>query len=264
MSEPIPPAQGTAGKCARLRCAILVAFLWAPFAQPALAKAPPPALTKAPVRVLVAAPVSDDARLAMSQSLWGKLIADWIGAVQLVTFPSGPPTLADCKTAGADFMVAAPFDLRPRLPGMPKPIERAAARTEIMITNCLTGTVVYDQRINLDGEPPADSSTDPDAAAQAMWSKDVPETLAKYPAFFSRIARVIKIQGPTALVDLSGAKPGDVMRVYASSTGKPRPAIYLTVKRPLGKNAEVTFSTGNGAAQPALGDFVEPVTKPNS
>jgi hypothetical protein len=247
-----------------LRCAILVAVLWAPLAQPVLAKPPPPALAKAPVRVLVGAPVSDDARLVMSQSLWGKLIADWIGAVQLVAFPSGLPALADCKTAGADFTVGAPFDLRPRLPGMPNSPGRVAARTEITITNCLTGTVVYDQAINIDSEPPPDSSTDPDTAAQTLWAKDVPQTLAKNPAFFSRIARVVKVQAPTALVDLNGAKPGDVMRVYASSTGKARPPIYLTVKRQLGKNAEVTFSTASGGAQPAVGDFVEPVTTPKS
>jgi hypothetical protein len=239
-----------------LRCAILVAVLWFPLAQPVLAKAP--------VRVLAGAPVSDDARLVMPQSLWGKLVADWIGAVQLVTFPSGVPTLADCKAAGADFAVGAPFGLRPRLPGMPNSPGRVAARTEITITNCLTGTVVYAQTISIDSEPPPDSSADPDSAAQALWSKDVPETLAKYPAFFSRIARIVNVQPPNALVDLNGAKPGDVMRVYASSTGKPRPPIYLTVKRQLGKNAEVTFSPGSGGAQPAVGDFVEPVTKPRS
>jgi hypothetical protein len=236
-----------------LRCAILVVLLAGSLTHAALARVP--------LKVLVGAPVADTARAAMSPSLWGKLLADWVGAAQVVAFPNGLPALGDCKSAGADFMVAAPFELRPRLPGMPNSSGRVAARTELTITNCLTGSVVYDQTVDLDSEPPADPATGIDAAAIAMWAKDVPAELVKYPAFFSRIARIVRVEPTTALVDLHGAKPGDVMRIYATSAGKLKAPIYLTVKRQVGKNAEVTFSTLAGVAPPAVGDFVEPVPK---
>ena len=210
--------------------------------------------------MLVAAPVSDAARLSMPQPLWSKLVTDWIGATQFVAYSNGVPVLADCKSAGADFMVVAPFDLRPRLPGMPNSSGRVAARTNIAITNCLTNSVVYNQTINLDSEPISDAAAAGDTAT-TLWAKDVPAALAQYPVFFARIARIISVHAPTALVDLRGAKPGDVFRVYAGQFGKAKPPIYLVVRRQIGKDAEMTFSTQPGAIVPVAGDFVEPVAR---
>jgi hypothetical protein len=236
-----------------LRCALLVALLWAGFGQTALAKPT--------VKLLVGTTVADTAQATMSAALWRTLIADWIGG-QVVTFPDGTPTLADCRNAGADYMAAALFELRPHLPGMPNSSGRVAARTNITVTNCLTGTITYDQTINLDSEPRPETTNDSELDSAAMWAHSVPPALAAHPALFARAARIISVRPPQAIVDVRGANPGDVLRVYAGADRKAKGPIYLTVTRQLGKNVEATFSTLDGVPQPAAGDFVELASKP--
>lgn len=252
----LPLARLTDKGCARLRAAFLVVALLAGTAGPAAART-------APVKVLVGATVADTARATMSPALWVKMIDDWVGATT-VAFPSGPPTLADCKAAGADYAVSAPFELRPRLPGMPNPMSgRVAARSHIVITNCFTGNVAYDQTVNFDSDPSPAGAGDFESTPEITWSKNVPSTLARYPVFFPHVARITQVRGPIALVDLhDDIKPGDVLRVFAGPDHKAKGPIYLTVTQIRGKFAEAMFSTLPGAPQPGVGDFVEPVPKP--
>lgn len=245
----------TAGTSARLRPAFLVAaVLLAALAGPVWARS-------APVKVLVGVTVSDAARETMSPALWMKLVSDWVNAAPL-PFKDGLPELADCRKAGADFQVTAPFDLRPRLPGMPNTTGRVAARTHLVVTNCLTETVVYDQTIAFDSDPLGAPAGDPESSPEATWSKNIPATLLRNPVFFSHVAHVIQVTPPTALVDIrDNMKSGDLLRVYADSNRHRKGPILLVVTQQLGKYTEVTFPTLAGAMLPAKGDFVEPAPK---
>jgi hypothetical protein len=243
----------TARTSARLRWVFLVvAALLAGLTGPVWARS-------APVKVLVGATVSDDARAAMSQPFWMKMVSDWVSAVP-IPFKDGLPDLAACRKAGADFLVSAPFDLRPRLPGMLNSTGRVAARSNLIVTNCITDAVVYDQTIAFDSEPVSSPESAPDAA----WSKSVPASFAKAPIFFGHVARVVQVTSPTALVDFrENVKSGDLLRVYADSGHHRKGPILLVVTQQLGKYTEVTFPTLAGAMLPAKGDYVEPAPKPS-
>jgi hypothetical protein len=252
MSKTLPPAEKTVRGDARLRAAFLaLALVWG-LAAPLSART-------APVKVLIYAPVSDAARGTMSATLWAKMVSDYVNA-RTVPFTDHVPTLDDCRQAGADFMATAPFDLRPRLPGMPNSSGRVGAMSHLTFTNCITGTVVYDQIVTFESDPQASGSEgDFDTVPEIAWSKNVPVALAKYPVYFPRVSRVIQVTPPLALVDLRGeVKPGDQLRIYAGSDRKPKGPIMLTVTQLQGKYTEVMFSTVNGSAPPSVGDYVEP------
>ncbi len=224
----------------------------------ALAAAAPLGARPAPVKVLVGTTVSDAALQTMPAALWSKMVTAWVNA-ESVSF-AGLPTLDDCRRQTADFMVSAPFDLRPRLPGMPNSSERIGAVTHLVVTNCVTGDVVYAQHIDLESDPPTNQPVgDFESVPEISWSKSVPAALAKYPVFFPRVARIVQVTPPLALVDFSGPiKAGDTLIVYAASNHRAKGPITLTVTQPVGKYWEVLFSTVGGALQPAVGDFVEP------
>jgi len=257
MLKSLPPAKMTARTSARLRAAFLVvAVLPAALAGPAWARS-------APVRVLVGATVSDAAHGTMSAPLWMKMVSDWVNAIP-IPFKDGLPDLADCRKAEADFLVTAPFDLRPRLPGMPNSSGRVAARTHLVVTNCITEAIEYDQTIGFDSDPLSAPPGDFESSPDATWSKSVPATLAKYPVFFSHVAHVIQVTPPTALVDIhENLKAGDLLRVYADSSRHRKGPILLVVTQQLGKYTEVTYPTLAGAMLPAKGDYVEPAAKPS-
>jgi hypothetical protein len=239
-----------------LRRGLPVAFLVLGLAVPAFGRT-------APVKVLVSATVADTARPTMSPTLWVKMVSDWVSAT-VVPFTGDQLSLDACHVASADFMVSAPFELRPRLPGMPNPGGgRVAARSHVTVTNCFTGSVVYDQTVNFDSDPSNVGAGDFESSPEVTWSRNVPATLGKYPVFFPNIARIFQVRPPIVLVDLrEGVKPGDVLRIYAGGDHKAKGPIYLTVTQMQGKYVEAMFSTVSGGAQPAVGDFVEPVAKP--
>jgi hypothetical protein len=252
MLKTLPPVKLTVSLDARLRAAFLAAVLaWVP--------ALPLAARTAPVKVLVSAQVSDTAHGTMSQTLWTKIVSDYASA-HAIPFAGPSPTLDDCRKAGADFMVVAPFDLRPRLPGMPNSSERVEAVSHLVITNCVTGSLVYDVIVPLESDPRAGQPEgDFDSVPDITWSKSVPAALAKYPLYFPRVSRIIQVTPPLALVDLHAeVKPGDILRVYAGSDRKPKGPIQLTVTQTDGKYAQVMFSTVNGGITPSVGDYVEP------
>jgi hypothetical protein len=212
-----------------LRVALLAALLAGTATAPLAARV-------SPVRVLIYTPVSEAARATMSQALWTKMVSDYVNA-RTVGFPGeAPPTVADCRATHADFMVTAPFDLRPRLPGMPSSSGRVAAATRLIFTNCVTGRVVYDQRVNLDSDPGSQPGGDLDS---------VPE--------------IIQVTPPLAMVDLRNeVKPGDELIVYAGADRSTKGPIELVVTQITGRYAQVMYSTVDGAITPAVGDYVEP------
>ena len=251
MATTLPPARLTAADRIRLRIAGATAAL-------VLAASVAAGARPAPVKVLVGTTVSDAAQQTMSPALWSKIVDDWVNA-EIVNF-GGIPTIDDCRRANADFMVGAPFDLRPRLPGMPNTSERIAAVTNLVVTNCVTGDVTYSQRIDLESDPPtAQPEGDFEGVPAISWSKTAPARLAKYPVFFPRTARIVQVTPPLALVNITGnVKPGDILFDYAGVDHKPKGPITLTVTQQQGKYWEVMFSTVGGGPSPAVGDFVEP------
>jgi hypothetical protein len=201
----------------------------------------------------------------MSPALWAKIVAAYVNAEAVPL--DGEPTLDDCHKAKAAYMVYAPFDLRPRLPGMVSSSGRVAAHTRIVVTNCVTGEVAYDQAIPLDSDPPSSANAgDFEAVPETSWSRVVPQQLARYPVFFPRVSRIKSVQPPFAFIDTVGGlyAVGDVLRAFASADGSRKTPILLTVTSTDGKYLQVVFSTVNGTPPPEPGDYVEPVPKPGA
>jgi hypothetical protein len=258
--ESLPPARSTALSRSRLRrAAWLFVALGCAAGTPSGASA-----RSAPVRVLVGTSVSQAARDSMSPALWAKLVANYVNA-QTIPF-SGDPTLDDCHNAKAAYMLDAPFELRPRLPGMVNSEGRVAALTHLVVTNCVTADIVFDQVILLDSDPPTGANAgDFESVPEISWAKVVPQELGRYPVFFPRVARIKSVRPPFAYIDLGGTAPlkiNDVLRVFANPSGEKRIPVLLTVTSTDTKYVQVIFSTTSGDPAPEPGDYVEPVQNP--
>jgi hypothetical protein len=254
MSKLLPPANSTAAAGARLRLGAAVAAVGF-----AAAVAIPAGARPAPVRVLIGTTVSTPARDSMSTALWAKLVAAFVNAEAVPL--DAQPTLEDCAKARAAYMVSAPFELRPRLPGVVGSSGRVAAQTHIVVTNCITGQVPYDKVIPLDSDPPSSANAgDFESVPETSWARVAPQELARYPVFFPRVARVRSVTPPFALIDAAGGAftIGDTLRAFATANGEKRALVLLTVTSTEGKYVQVVFSTVNGAPVPQIGDYVEP------
>jgi hypothetical protein len=217
-----------------------------------------------PVKVLIYSSVSDTARASMSPELWAKFVDSYAGAIT-VTF-AGPdnPTVDDCRKAGADYMLVAPFDLRPRLPGMANSTGRVAATTHLIATNCITNTISLDQTLNFDSDPPSSASDgDFESVPEITWSRAIPATLAHYPLAFQRVAHIMQVNTPFAYVDIKSGgalRVGDPLRDFSTPDHKPRKTpIILTVTQIFDNYVEVTFTQSDD--NPTGGDLVEPLVK---
>jgi len=141
---------------------------------------------------------------------------------------------------------------------------RIAARTRIVVTNCVTGDVSYDQAIRWTAIRRLGQRRRLRGRARDVVVGVVPQELARYPVFFPRVSRIRSVQSPFAYVDTVGGlyAVGDTLRAFAGSGATHRPPILLTVTSIDGKYVQAVFSTVNDAATPEAGDYVEPVTKP--
>lgn len=259
-----PPAHRTAGVPARLRAGTSRLAAFALAAVSLLGHAAPARARSTPIKVLVYASVTDQARAVMSQELWAKYVDGYAGAATIV-FP-GPanPVLDDCRKAGADYMLVAPFDLRPRLPGMANATGRIAAVSHLIATNCITGNVSLDQTVNFDSDPPSSASDgDFESAPEITWAHAIPMTLARYPLVFQRIAHVFNVNSPFAFVDIKSGgalRVGDGLRDFSTPDHRPRKTpITLTITEVFDTYVTVTFAQGNDL--PSNGDLVEPLPK---
>jgi hypothetical protein len=217
------------------------------------------------LKVLVFAPVADDAQPTMSQTLWNKYVAAYAASTVVPFDGAGDPTLEDCRKAGADYLLIAPFELRPRLPGMPNSSGRIAARTHLIVTNCITGSAVTDQTINFDSDPPSDAAEgDFDSIPEITWAHDVPATLARHPIAFVRVARVTNLSTPFVFIDLHASSHvalGEGLRDFATPdhVRRARP-ILLTVTAVHDAYVEATYDAFSNDT-PLLGDLVEAIPK---
>ena len=253
----------TGGPAARLRQVPRVALALVAVALCALGfTASAAGARSAPVRVLVGTTVSDAAHDSMSKALWAKLVANYVGA-ETVPFV-GHPTLADCHAAKAAYMVDAPFELRPRLPGVVNSEGRVAALAHVVVTNCVTTNVMFDRVILLDSDQPGDSSAgDFESVPEISWSKVVPAELGRYPLFFPHVARITSVRPPFAYIALNGTPPlkiGEQLRAFANSNGDRRDPVILTVTSSDARYLQVLFSNVGSDPVPQAGDYVEPIT----
>ncbi len=202
----------------------------------------------------------------MSQALWTKDVNAYVGGNVIPFAGDAAPTLADCKAAGADYAIAAPFDLRPSLPGMSNASGRVAARSHLVVTNCIGETTALDQTVMFESDVPSIASDgDFDSVPETTWARGVPAALARVPLTFERIAHVMQITSPLALVDIKAGSihPGDALRDFAYADHRIRKApIIMTVTQTFGKYLEVMFSSLGD--KPSVGDLVEPALKINA
>ena len=259
-----PPAHRTAAVPVRLRAGTSSLAAFALLAASLLGTPDTARARSTGIKVLVFADVTDQARATMSPELWAKYVTSYSGAATISFAGPDAPTLDDCHKAGADYMLVAPFDLRPRLPGMANAAGRIAAVSHLRATNCITGNVTLDQTVNFDSDPPSSASDgDFESVPEITWAHAIPMTLARYPLVFQRVAHVFNVNSPFAFVDIKGGgalRVGDGLRDFSTPDHKPRPApIILTVTEVFDTYVTVTFP--QGAVTPTNGDLVEPLPK---
>ncbi len=207
------------------------------------------------LRILVWAVVAEPARNTMSQALWTNDVNAFVGGNVILFAGDAAPSLSDCKAAGADYAIAAPFDLRPSLPGLANANGRVAARTHLVVTNCIAGTTSLDQTVTFESDVPSIASDgDFDSVPEITWARGVPATLVKLPLTFERVARVI---------EPGSVHTGDALRDFAHADRSSRKApIIMTVTQAFDTYLEVMFSSLG--EKPNVGDLVEPVSNANA
>lgn len=239
----------------RLRAAasaFLAALAMGFLAQPARARG-------APLRILLAVSVAPAARSVISEDVWEGIVARHLDG-QVVRASKSAPTLDDCHRASADYIVVAPFSLRPRLPGMANASGRTAGQTHLVVTNCLTDDVMADRIVSLESDPPSPlSAGDIDAEPGIVWNKAVDATLSRIALVFPRYAHVVRVTPPFAMVDAGGfaVAEGQQLRLFASASKQKKGPLVLTVLQVNGKLAQVIYRATPGGAVPASGDLVE-------
>jgi len=248
-----PPSDTTSQIRRRLRQGS-VALLALALAQACTAGSAP--AREAPLKVLLGTSVADDALGAIAPALWAGYVAASLARYQVTPF-TGPadPTLDDCTHAGAAYLILAPFQARPQLPGLAGAIGRLTGRSHLIARNCATGDVVFDQIVDFESDPVA---TGPASDAESPWQREIPATLAKHPIVLQRPAHVVLVTPPFARVDFRGATlhPGDVLKDVAQARNVPRPhAILLSVTQVFDDYVEVVFALDGDRPQP--GDVVE-------
>jgi hypothetical protein len=225
----------------------------------ALTTAPAPG-RDARLTVLVAASVADAALGSIAPQAWAKYVGASLGRYRVVTH-SGPaaPTAADCRKVPADYLVAAEFELRPRLPGLPNDAGRIPAQARLHIVDCVTGAAASDHLVPFESDPVESVPVDADATSDGRWDREIPAALATHPIDLQRPARVLFVTSPLARVGLrdSALRPGDVLRDVATAKNEPREhPIALTVTQVFEDAVEVLFDAG-AADTPQPGDYVE-------
>jgi hypothetical protein len=202
-------------------------------------------------RVLVGTDVSGAAQATMSPRLWARLVVQWVGQ-KPIPF-SGKPTLYECAHAKALYMVYAPFELRPQLPGGSLQVrDRITALTHITVVNCLTKATTFDQIVGL--------TSNPTSTAGDVWASSVAQTLRRHRIVFSALVHVVRVTPPFVMLSASGGIGlGQTLRVYASRGGtRKNPPVILTVTAVFGREVEARYDARNPRNKVQIGDRVEP------
>ena len=205
------------------------------------------------LHVLVGTDVSPSAQATMTSHLWTQLIEQWVNE-KAIPF-DGKPTLDDCKRANALYMLYAPFDLKPKLPGGTANVtDRITALTHVTIVNCRTSATIFDQVIGLASNPLSSTNAD------QLLKSSVTQTLRTHPIVFSTFPRVERVTPP--FVTIEGGKGlalGQTLRIYAGADGTPRePPVVLTVTAVYKNSVEARYDAQDPHAKVQTGDLAEP------
>ncbi|MBV8074571.1 MAG: hypothetical protein JO140_04000 [Candidatus Eremiobacteraeota bacterium] len=221
----------------------------------------PAAARSGGVNVLVGTEVSATAQNTMPAALWSRLVAQWVGE-NVIPF-NGSPTIDDCKRAKALYMVSAPFELKPRLPGTALHVnDRVQALTHVTVVNCLNKKTVYDQLISLESNPVSTANEgDLEPVAAVTWESSIRQTFRTHQLVFATFSRVIKVVPPFVYIDggTKGLAIGQTLGIYAAADGVPRtPPVILTIVDVAGRQIEARYDTTNPKNKVEVGDLVEP------
>ena len=213
--------------------------------------------------VLVGTEVSSAARTTMTPALWTKLVDQWVG--ENVIPVSGAPTIDDCHAHRALYMVHAPFDLKPRLPGTALHVnDRVAAQTHTIVTNCITNKVVLDEIIPLESNPVSTSNEgDLEPVPEITWESSIRSSFHAHPIVFASLIRIVRVAPPFVFIEglTRGLGVGQTLRVFASSDGTLRnPPVIVTIVDFVGRQIEAQYDTTNPKNKVAVGDLIEPYT----
>lgn len=215
------------------------------------------------VNVLVGTEVSQAAQATMSTALWARLVAQWVGE-NVIPF-RGKPTLEDCARNKALYMVSAPFELKPKLPGGTTlhVNDRIAALSHVTVTNCVTKQVVFDQIVPLESNPVSTANEgDLEPVAAVTWESSIRQSLRTHPIVFSSLARVSRVSPPFVFIEgaAKGLAVGQTLRIYAAADGTVRnPPVVLTIIDIFGRQViQAQYDSTNPNNKVAVGDLVEP------
>ncbi len=214
-----------------------------------------------PLTVLAASTIDDGALGAIVPLAWSKYVTGWLGrSFRVVAFtdPSGDPTLDACRKAGADYIVAARFTLRPKLPGLAVEDGRIAAQARLHVVDCVTGAARSDAIVTLEGDPVESAVGDAEPTQDSRWDREIPAAFAKATLDLQRPARILFVRSPLARIKTSdrSLKAGDVLRDVSTAQNTPREhPIVLTVTQVYDDGVDALFDAS--ADLPQAGDYVE-------
>ena len=217
--------------------------------------APPPGV------VLVVADVGESAQSTMPSALWRKLVADYVGAKQVIAEDgTALPDETHCRGARAAYAIFATFDRAMRLPGFAQDTDRAYGIARFTVRNCQTGAVAPMKTVRIESEPLAEAARgEGDAAvAAAMWQRAVRMSLAHDPLVLAPLVRTARIagivDGVVYLDSGDGLTVNQMLRDYADRNARPHAPIQLVV-------VEITrryvAASVVGGGTPRVGDYVD-------
>jgi hypothetical protein len=210
-------------------------------------------------RILVYAPVPQQFQAQFSQTLWANDILAYLASDSRVVVEL--PTIESCRASGAFYMVAAPFDERPRLPGAATMATgRVMGQTHLVVTNCLSGDTVDDAVIAFESDPQSGANEgDFESTPEVTWAHTVQQLAAKHTLKFPSFPRVVSVRPPFVDIGIanSSLKPGDRLRVFATRGGQQRSAVIVTVTEIFADYVQATFAPAD--TQPNIGDYLEPI-----
>jgi hypothetical protein len=231
--------------------------------------------------VAIVIDVAESAQGTMPADLWRKLALAALHA-RSVRAERGTriPDDAECRAVHAAFAVLAQFSRATRLPGFAQDPDRAYAVARLTIRDCVTGATAS-KVVRIESDPlTAADRIDPEAAAERVWDRPVRVAFQRDPVALpalaitaappltatppvavaarggapAAIARVIRIEDGTIVVNGVPFAVTQLLRDYADGAGHPHAPIMLIVT---GVDGRLATASVVGDGRPNIGDRVD-------